>query len=187
MADGMLRSPTFLVGAERQRKNLDEFKRREQQLAEAYHKNKPLCFNGCSYQRTHPVKAQKGHKDADACLTVPLVLGVADGVSQIEDFGIDASMLPNELLQVVEQLGMHQLIPGAKLSAADTYRGPVSMLRRAFEATESLGSLTVVLAVMDNSTRIWVEKVLFHDFSSFRMFYRMLLFHCLFSTFKTTV
>jgi len=46
MADGMLRSPTFLVGAERQRKNLDEFKRREQQLAEAYHKNKPLCFNG---------------------------------------------------------------------------------------------------------------------------------------------
>ncbi|CAK9099897.1 Probable protein phosphatase 2C 26 (AtPP2C26) [Durusdinium trenchii] len=154
MADGMLRSPTFLVGAERQRKNLDEFKRREQQLAEAYHKNKPLCFNGCSYQRTHPVKAQKGHKDADACLTVPLVLGVADGVSQIEDFGIDASMLPNELLQVVEQLGMHQLIPGAKLSAADTYRGPVSMLRRAFEATESLGSLTVVLAVMDNSTRI---------------------------------
>ena len=46
MADGMLRSPTFLVGAERQRRNLDEFKRREQQLAEAYHKNKPLCFNG---------------------------------------------------------------------------------------------------------------------------------------------
>lgn len=154
MADGMLRSPTFLVGAERQRKNLDEFKRREQQLAEAYHKNKPLCFNGCSYQKTHPVKAQKGHKDADACLTVPLVLGVADGVSQIEDFGIDASLLPNELLQVVEQLGMHQLVPGAKLTAADTYRGPVSMLRRAFEATESLGSLTVVLAVMDNSTRI---------------------------------
>ncbi|OLP75861.1 Protein N-lysine methyltransferase METTL21A, partial [Symbiodinium microadriaticum] len=152
--DGMLRSPTFLVGAERQRKNLDEFKRREQQLAEAYHKNKPLCFNACSYQKTHPVKAQKGHKDADACLTVPLVLGVADGVSQIEDFGIDASMLPNELLQVVEQLGMHQLIPGAKLPSADTYRGPVSMLRRAFEATESLGSLTVVLAVMDNSTRI---------------------------------
>lgn len=154
MADGMLRSPTFLVGAERQRKNLDEFKRREQQLAEAYHKNKPLCFNACSYQKTHPVKAQKGHKDADACLTVPMVLGVADGVSQIEDFGIDASMLPNELLHIVEQLGMHQLIPGAKLPAADTYRGPVSMLRRAFEATESLGSLTVVLAVMDNSTRI---------------------------------
>ena len=46
---------------------------------------------------------------------------------------------------------MHQLIPGAKLPAADTYHGPVSMLRRAFEATESLGSLTVVLAVMARS------------------------------------
>ena len=102
MADGMLRSPTFLVGAEKQKKNLQEFKKREQMLAEAYHKNKPLCFNGCSYQKTHPVKAQKGHKDADACLTVPLVLGVADGVSQIEDFGIDASRLPNELLQAAE-------------------------------------------------------------------------------------
>ena len=154
MADGMLRSPTFLVGAERQRKNLDDFQRREQQLAEAYHKNKPLCFNASSFQKTHPVKAQKGHNDADACLTAPLVLGVADGVSQIEEFGIDASLLPNELLKVVQQLGMHQLIPGAKLRAADTYRGPVSMLRRAFQATENLGSLTVVLAVMDNSTRI---------------------------------
>lgn len=154
MADGMLRSPTFLVGAERQRKNLDEFQRREQQLAEAYHKNKPLCFNASSFQKTHPVKAQKGHNDADACLTAPLVLGVADGVSQIEEFGIDASLLPNELLKVVQQLGMHQLIPGAKLPTADTYRGPVSMLRRAFQATEHLGSLTVVLAVMDNSTRI---------------------------------
>ena len=62
----MLRSPTFLVGAEKQRKNLAEFKRREQQLAEAYHKKKPLCFNATSYQKTHPVKAQKGHKDAAA-------------------------------------------------------------------------------------------------------------------------
>lgn len=42
-------------------------------------------------------------QDADACLTVPLILGVADGVSQIEDFGIDASMLPNELLHVASE------------------------------------------------------------------------------------
>jgi len=39
---------------------------------------------------------------------------VADGVSQIEDFGIDASLLPNELLQVVEQLGMHQFLGAQK-------------------------------------------------------------------------
>ena len=56
---------------------------------------------------------------------------------------------------------MHQLIPGAKLSAADTYRGPVSMLRRAFEATESLGSLTVVLAVMAPSLFALVNPYFF--------------------------
>ena len=49
---------------------------------------------------------------------------------------------------------MHQLVPQANLPVADAYRGPVSMMRRAFEATESLGSLTVVLAIMDNSTQI---------------------------------
>ena len=36
------------------------------------------------YGPSPKVQAQKGHNDADACLTAPLVLGVADGVSQIE-------------------------------------------------------------------------------------------------------
>eukprot|EP00438_Fugacium_kawagutii_P036473 Skav209700 [mRNA] locus=scaffold36:131769:134431:+ [translate_table: standard] len=59
MADGMLRSPTFLVGAD----------------------------TGTAWDDPGgaKVKAQKGHNDADACLTAPLVLGVADGVSQIEE------------------------------------------------------------------------------------------------------
>mmetsp|Transcript_7177 Transcript_7177/g.14945 ORF Transcript_7177/g.14945 Transcript_7177/m.14945 type:complete len:565 (+) Transcript_7177:155-1849(+) len=149
----MIRSPTFFVGANRQKQNLAEFQRREQQLAEAYHKNKALCFNARCYQKTHPMKAQKGHKDADATLGNPMILGVADGVSQIEDFGIDASLLPKELLKVCEELAIHQLIPGT-VPGKDTYRGPIPLLRRAFEATESLGSLTCVLAIMDNSTRI---------------------------------
>mmetsp|Transcript_12997 Transcript_12997/g.35660 ORF Transcript_12997/g.35660 Transcript_12997/m.35660 type:complete len:423 (-) Transcript_12997:14-1282(-) len=153
-ADGMLRSPTFFVGAERQRKNLDNFQRREQQLAEAYHKNKPLCFNARAYQKTHPIKARKGHADADATLGAPCILGVADGVSQIEEFGIDASVLPNELLYHCKELGMAQLIPGVQLDAEDAYRGPVPLVREAFESTESLGSTTLVLAVLDNSTRI---------------------------------
>jgi len=96
----------------------------------------------------------KGQRDADVCMNAPLVVGVADGVSQIEDFGIDASMLPKELLGVVEELGMYQLVPNADVLPEDTYQGPVSMLKRAWEATESLGSLTVVLALMDNSTQI---------------------------------
>lgn len=150
----MLRSPTFFVGAERQKKNMEDFHRKEQCLAEAYHKNKPLCFQSQAYQQTHPTKAQKGHKDADATLTAPMILGVADGVSQIEDFGIDASLLPRELLKVCDELAMYQLIPGTQVEPQDTYRGPIPLMRRAFEATESLGSLTVCLAIMDNSTKI---------------------------------
>lgn len=154
MAEGILRSPTFFVGAERQRQNLDLFQRREQNLAEAYHKNKPLCFSGRAYQKTHPIKARKGCKDADATLETPMILGVADGVSQIEDYGIDASMLPQELLQCCEELGMSQLLPGVELPPEEAYRGPIPLVREAYESTESLGSTTLVLALLDNSTRI---------------------------------
>jgi len=152
---GLGRSPTFFVGGAQQRKNLNDFQKREQQLAEAYFQNKPLCFRGRGYQKTHPVKAAKGTKDADARLEAPMILGVADGVSQIEDFGIDASELPNKLLKRCRELGMRQLIPGSTNAPEDAYRGPIPLVREAFEQTGTcLGSTTLVLAVLDNSTRI---------------------------------
>lgn len=155
MTDGKLgRSPTFLVGAEKQRHLLDEFQKRGQHLSEAYQKNKPLCFNASAYQKTHPQKAGNGHKDADATLVSPMLLGVADGVSQIEEFGMDASELPNELLKTCEELAMMQLIPDRMPRGGDQYMGPVQLMKEAYEATESLGSTTVLLAIMDNSTQI---------------------------------
>mmetsp|Transcript_101690 Transcript_101690/g.283101 ORF Transcript_101690/g.283101 Transcript_101690/m.283101 type:complete len:419 (+) Transcript_101690:113-1369(+) len=150
----MLRSPTFLVGTERQRGLLDEFQRRDQHFTEEYQKNKPLCFSARSYQKTHPGKMRNGHKDADATLASPMLLGVADGVSQLEEFGMDASELPNELLRSCEYLGMSQLIPNRPVNPQDAYRGPVSLLKEAYEETESLGSTTVLLAILDNSTKI---------------------------------
>merc|ERR1719424_2031037 len=80
-----------------------------------------------------------------------MLVGIADGVSQIEDFGIDASELPNELLNAVEELAVSQLLPGQE---TDEYCGPVTMVRDAYEATECLGSTTLLTAVMDNSTKI---------------------------------
>jgi len=151
---GVQRSPTFLVGTERQRGILQDFQRREQQFSEHYHKNKPLCFSARAYQKTHPGKAQLNHKDADATLVSPMLLGVADGVSQLEDFGLDAALLPKELLRTCEELSVNQLIPGSPVSPLDSYRGPVSLLKDAYEATESLGSTTILLAVLDNSTTI---------------------------------
>merc|ERR1719237_91189 len=49
---------------------------------------------------------------------------------------------------------MTQLIPGCDLDPEDSYRGPIPLVRKAFESTESLGSTTLVLAVLDNSTKI---------------------------------
>jgi len=151
MAEGLGRSPTFVVGSDRQRGTLDALVRREQHFAEQYQKNKPLCFNAKAYQKTHPQKAVKGMKDADATLCSPMLVAVADGVSQIEEFGIDASELPNELLNAVEELAVSQLLPGQE---TEEYCGPITMMKDAYESTESLGSTTVLTAIMDNSTRI---------------------------------
>lgn len=158
MAEPLGRSPTFLVGTDRQRETLDGFQKREQHFTEEYQKNKPLCFSARSYQLTHPGKMRAGrdgrvHKDADATLASPMMLGVADGVSQLEDFGIDASELPQELLASCEQLAMEKLIP-ENMDTGSKYRGPVSLLKEAYEQTSSLGSTTVLLSILDNSTRI---------------------------------
>merc|ERR1719517_79838 len=51
---------------------------------------------------------------------------------------------------------MSQLLPGSQNHYQDEhpYRGPIPLVREAFESTESLGSTTLVLAVLDNSTKI---------------------------------
>lgn len=157
--DAFGRSPTFLVGTGRQRDTLDNFQKREQHFTEEFQKNKPLCFSARSYQMTHPGKLRtdrhgRVHKDADATLASPMMLGVADGVSQLEDFGIDASELPNELLRACEELAMNQLVPENIDETQEHYRGPVSLLKEAYESTECLGSTTVLLGILDNSTKI---------------------------------
>jgi protein phosphatase PTC7 len=80
-----------------------------------------------------------------------MLVGIADGVSQIEEYGIDASELPNELLNAIEEQAVEQLLPGQE--TAD-YLGPISMMRDAYESTSSHGSTTVLTATMDNSTKI---------------------------------
>jgi len=153
----MPRSPTFLVKSNEQQKMLGEFKKREQHFTEEYQKNKPLCFSARAFQDTHPAKVRMGYKDADATLTSPMLLGVCDGVSQLEEFGMDPSELPNELLKVCEELAMLQLIPDdmpKSKSGQDGYKGPISLLKEAYEETESYGSTTVLLAALDNGTCI---------------------------------
>jgi protein phosphatase PTC7 len=95
-----------------------------------------------------------GYKDADATLTSPMLLGVCDGVSQLEEYGMDPALLPHELLRTCEELAMTQLVPDGPTNPQDRYRGPISLLKEAYEATESKGSTTVLLGALDNSTKI---------------------------------
>jgi len=154
--EGVLRTPTFYVESERQRSTLETFQRREELIKEEIHKNKVLCFQAKEYQKQHPDKAKRKIRDADVTMESPMILGVADGVSQIEDFGIDASELPKELLNQCLHLGAAKLDPSASSTylPQDRYRGPIPLLREAFELTESFGSTTAVLALLDNSTKI---------------------------------
>mmetsp|Transcript_41346 Transcript_41346/g.88819 ORF Transcript_41346/g.88819 Transcript_41346/m.88819 type:complete len:410 (+) Transcript_41346:117-1346(+) len=154
MQRGFGRSPTFLVGTERQRHNLEQLHRREQHLAEQYQKNKPLCFVSGTYQQTHPAKAQSGHIDADVTLVSPMLLGVADGVSQIAEYGLDPSKLPKQLLKACETLAIEQLVPDGMKMKEGAYAGPAALMKQAFLNTEALGSTTALLAILDNNTTI---------------------------------
>lgn len=148
--------PTFLVGHEEQREQLDGFHRRCIHYAEAYAKNKPLCFSARAYQKSHPQKEMQGVDDADATLASPMILGVCDGVSQVEDLGVNASLLPKELLRSCEDLATEQLVvdPDNLKSIQANYCGPISLLKKAYEETDAVGATSVLLAVMDNSSQI---------------------------------
>lgn len=150
----MLRSPTFLVGASAARDNLEHFQKKEEHVETSFGKRMdiPLCFNGETYQLTHPAKQRLGYKDADSCLVSPMMVGVCDGVSQLEEYGMDPSELPQELMRACEELAMNQLVPDD--AATDIYRGPVSLLCDAYEATEALGSTTCLVCALDNMSKI---------------------------------
>jgi len=149
------RSPTFLVGTERQKINLSQLHRNDQHLNESYQKHKPLCFNAGAYQQTHPAKVAEGHIDADVTLTSPMLLGVADGVSQIADYGLDPSELPSELLKACGEAGYAKLMPDDAMKVPEGgYAGPVHLLRDAFEETQAMGSTTALLCILDNSSVI---------------------------------
>jgi serine/threonine protein phosphatase PrpC len=150
------RSPTFLVESERQRQNLNQLHRKEQHFAESFGKSKPLCFSAGCYQKTHPLKAAPPHIDADATLISPMLLGVCDGVSQIQDppYNLDPARLPRELLGKCEELACQQLVPNKSGRMPGTYEGPIPLMKNAFEETESLGSTTALLALLDNGTQM---------------------------------
>lgn len=107
-----------------------------------------LCFRTCSCEAA----SQTG-----AAVASPVLLGVCSGLTQAPEIFSspvvrqDGSEFPKELLVACRELAMAQLLPDAPL---DAYRGPISLLKDAYRATQSSGSTTVLLAAIDNSSRI---------------------------------
>lgn len=102
-------------------------------------------------KKQHAEKAKRSKTDADAVAVSSHLLGVCDGVSEVESFGIQPDLLPRELLQECVMAAEAQLEPGGDSRA---YDGLISLLVEAYRNTESHGSTTVLLASLDHSTTV---------------------------------
>jgi serine/threonine protein phosphatase PrpC len=93
--------------------------------------------------------------DADAVALTSHMVGVCDGVSQVEQFGIRPDELPVELLEECSAAAEAQLSPvGNQLAYAagfPKYGGLIELLVDAYKNTEAHGSTTVLLAALDHS------------------------------------
>jgi serine/threonine protein phosphatase PrpC len=114
-----------------------------------------LCFLPGVCKKQHADKAKVSAVDADAVALTSHMLGVCDGVSQVEQFGIRPDELPVELLEECSAAAEAQLSPvGNQLAYAPgfpKYGGLIELLVDAYKNTTSHGSTTVLLTALDHS------------------------------------
>merc|ERR1719247_3724212 len=108
-----------------------------------------LCFLPGVCKIQHPDKSKAGAIDADAVVLSSHFLGVCDGVSQVEQFGIRPDELPVALLRECAHAAEAQLEPHGN---PDAYGGLIELLVDAYRNTQDVhGSTTVLLAGLDHS------------------------------------
>merc|ERR1719195_489346 len=62
-----------------------------------------LRFISASASKQHPIKSEMGMIDADWTEESPTLLGICDGVSEVQRLGIRPDDLPRELLQCLRE------------------------------------------------------------------------------------
>mmetsp|Transcript_43154 Transcript_43154/g.119352 ORF Transcript_43154/g.119352 Transcript_43154/m.119352 type:complete len:400 (-) Transcript_43154:4-1203(-) len=125
-----------------------------------------LGFRAAAYQEVHLTRSVAGQTHAGAVTTSPLLLGVCGGAGGgrqqfYHAHGLNPhcqevfSGLPEELLQQCQRLARARLAP---LDDADcpreAYGGPLALLHDAYRNTGAAGSTTILLAMLDNTSRI---------------------------------
>jgi len=126
----------------------------------------PLGFCAASCQATR----FSGQKLAYAALASPVLLGVCGGAVEPAAKLVGAvPHFPGELLEHCRTLAEAQLAPSGRRQAhdrstwqrpsvvKDMYQGPVSLLEQAYLDSGSLGTQTVMLAMLDNTSRVHGE------------------------------
>eukprot|EP00927_Polykrikos_kofoidii_P048547 TRINITY_DN42813_c0_g1_i1.p1 TRINITY_DN42813_c0_g1~~TRINITY_DN42813_c0_g1_i1.p1 ORF type:complete len:378 (+),score=53.17 TRINITY_DN42813_c0_g1_i1:88-1221(+) len=120
-----------------------------------------LSFLAEVYQEIHVSRSLMGQKHMGAAVASQWFLGIcgscdAVGGTRPGSYGAQppqvSSTMPEELLRNCQHIAAYQLASAS--SAQDSYEGPVTLLHEALEGCESSGSSTVVLAMLDNTSRI---------------------------------
>mmetsp|Transcript_167848 Transcript_167848/g.539081 ORF Transcript_167848/g.539081 Transcript_167848/m.539081 type:complete len:327 (-) Transcript_167848:185-1165(-) len=117
--------------------------------------DEPLGFRAAVYQEVQLARAAVGRKHAGAVLASPVVLGIANGVESAQLTAADPSVFPRELLRECHRHSEARLLPGDETQGEQRqYLGPISLLQEAFMSTRSSGAAKVLLAAIDNTSRI---------------------------------
>merc|ERR1719160_600373 len=118
-----------------------------------------------SASRQHPIKRDAGMIDADAVEEAPSFLGVCDGVSEVQKLGISPDELPRELLQRIRE-GVEEREGRINNGQVDRqYSGGqdgawlIDTIQESYLQTESLGSTTLLLAVIEDSNRLLIANL----------------------------
>ncbi|OEH80131.1 T-cell activation protein phosphatase [Cyclospora cayetanensis] len=118
----------------------------------------------------HPLKAANTSTNADAFAADEVILGIADGVSTVEDEGLDPSWLPKELLQhclaeCKSRLKNEALFDAEAedlLSTCDidlaSAKFPLFVISKASALCTTYGSTTCVLAILDDQ-KLWSVNI----------------------------
>jgi len=146
-------NPQMLGVAESPQRNLSE---RSNEVSP----NGALGFRSCTYpaDALDAAKFQTGCHAGTVGHASPVLLGVCGGSAQVQEIGVDPAMLPRELLAACDRIATAQLsASGCQLPRA-MYNGPISLLQEAFMGTHSTGSATVLLAALDNRSKIHGQR-----------------------------
>lgn len=123
-----------------------------------------LRFHSASSMKQHPIKQNMGMIEADAVEESPALLGVCDGVSEVQKMGIPPDEFPRELLaQCREILDARQNDtppPSPRWwPGSEDPRWLVHLLEEAYDTTSSHGSSTVLLAAIEDSNHLVVAQL----------------------------